>query len=126
MRHCCNFEAYDIWYLKNNKEYSNRVLFIGDCPICGKHLCVLYQKNNYTNSIITIKKVGECTKNFLSILIKDKIYSRNEVNKMNLTSKPFGWRYGINKEKKSKDGTITIEQYAVDFYGNAEMIKKIN
>ena len=31
----------------------------------------------------------------------------------------------LNKQKKSKDGSITIEQYAVDFYGNSEMIKKI-
>ena len=44
---------------------------------------------------------------------------------MKFVSKPFGWRYGVNKQKKSKDGSITIEQYAVDFYGNSEMIKKI-
>ena len=58
-------------------------------------------------------------------VIDEKLYSRNELNKMKFVSKPFGWRYGVNKQKKFKDGSITIEQYAVDFYGNSEMIKKI-
>ena len=125
MKHCCNFEANDIWYLKDTEEFSNRVLLIGNCPICGKHLCELYQKSNLTNSIVSQKRVGSSTKDFLSSLIDEKLYSRNELNKMKFVSKPFGWRYGVNKQKKSKDGSITIEQYAVDFYGNSEMIKKI-
>ncbi len=98
---------------------------IGNCPICGKHLCELYQKSNLTNSIVSQKRVGSSTKDFISSLIDEKLYSRNELNKMKFVSKPFGWRYGVNKQKKSKDGSITIEQYAVDFYGNSEMIKKI-
>ena len=125
MKHCCNFEAHDIWYLKDTEEFSNRVLLIWNCPICGKHLCELYQKSNLTNSIVSQKRVGSSTKDFISSLIDEKLYSRNELNKMKFVSKPFGWRYGVNKQKKSKDGSITIEQYAVDFYGNSEMIKKI-
>ena len=77
-----------------------------------------------TNSIITIKKIGEIVPEFLRELSKDVLYSRNEINKMKFNSKPFGWRYGINKEKTDKKGNKTIEQYAKDFYGNTELVKK--
>ena len=125
MRHCCEFNAFDIWYLKDNEEFSNRTLYFGNCPICGKHVSFLIQRKIKTNSFLTIKKVGDSAKSFVSSLAKEKTASRNEINKMKLNPKPYGWRYGVNKEKKSKDGKISIEQYAKDFNGNTEFIKKI-
>ena len=124
MRHCCEFDAFDIWYLKNTEEYTNRVLFIGVCPICKKNVTILVQKRSKTNSIITIKKVGETALKLVSELRKEKTLSRNSLNKMNLKPKPYGWKYGVNKEKKDKDGKAYINQYAVDFFGNKELIKK--
>ena len=124
MRHCCEFDAYDIWYLKDNDDYTNRVLFIGDCPICGKHVCILSQRNKKTNSLLTVKKIGESALKFSKNSYKEILYSRNKVNKMALNPKPYGWRYGVNKEKTDKNGNTTIEQYAVDFYGNSELVKK--
>ncbi len=124
MRHCCEFDAYDIWYLKDNENFTNRTLFIGDCPRCQKHVVVLMQKNAKTNTFMTIKKVGETALKFSHNLISDIIYSRNNVNMMKFKSKPYNWRYGVNKEKKDKDGNIILEQYAKDFYGNSELVKR--
>ena len=126
MRHCCEFDAFDIWYLKDCDDFTNRTLFIGECPICHKHVSLLYQKNINTNVILSIKKVGEASITFTKELIKHRLYSRNSINKMNLKPKPYGWRFGVNKEKFTKNGQSYVYQYAVDFYGNSEFIKKCN
>lgn len=125
MRHCCKFDAYDIWYLKDSDEFVNRTLFIGVCPICNKRVAELSQRNIKTNVYLTIKKVGESAGVFTASFLKDRAYSRNALNRMNAKSKPYGWRYGVNKEKKKKDGTLYVEQYSVDFYGNSELVKKL-
>ena len=126
MRHCCSFDAFDIWYLIDTPEFLNRTLFIGVCPICNKHVSVLYQKNIKTNSLAVIKKVGESSMDFSEKLISDILYSRNSINKMKFKPKPFGWKYGVNKQKINKDGSVVVEQYSVDFDGNSELIKKIH
>lgn len=124
MRHCCKFDAFDIWYLKDSNDYTNRTLFIGICPICNKQVIELIQKNIKTNSLMTIKKVGASAGKYTKEVQKDLIISRNNINKMKFKPKPYGWRYGINKEKKAKNGEITLEQYAADFFGNYELVKK--
>ena len=124
MRHCCEFDAFDIWYLNDDTEFSNKVVFIGICPICKKQVCVITKKNIKTNSIITIKKIGDIVPQFLKEISKDVAYSRNRINQMKYISRPFSWRYGVNKEKTDKNGNTYIEQYAKDFYGNSELVKK--
>ena len=124
MRHCCEFDAFDIWYLKDTEMFSDRTLFIGDCPICNKHLIELYQRNKKTNIFVKIKKVGESSIAFTHSLKHDLIFSRNAVNRMKFKPKPYSWVYGINKEKRGKNGTKVLEQYSADFYGNTELIKK--
>ncbi|MBO6272555.1 hypothetical protein J6O48_07220 [bacterium] len=126
MRHCCQFDAHDIWYLKDTDEFCNRTLFIGVCPVCNKNLVNLYQKNIKTDSVFYIKKVGDTAIDFVRNLSHECVYSRNSINKMNLKPKPYGWKYGINKQKKSKNGEVVIEQYSADFFGNKELIKKNN
>jgi len=125
MRHCCEFEAYDIWYLKDTDEFSNRVLYFGTCPICNKYVAKLVQRRIKTNIYLTIKKVGDSALAYMKTCCKEKIFSRNEVNKMKLKPKPYGWRYGVNKEITKKDGGKTLRQYAKDFLGNTELIKEI-
>jgi len=126
MRHCCEFDAFDIWYLNNTDDYTNRTLYIGVCPICNKNVAILVQKRSKTNGIVTVKKVGQTALVFVSELKKDKTFSRNSLNRMKLKPKPYGWKYGINKEKKDKDGNVSVNQYAVDFFGNSELVKKVN
>ena len=56
---------------------------------------------------------------------KDSIlYSSRECNYKRFKSKPFGWKYGVNKTVIVK-GKERIRQYAYDFYGNKEIIKEI-
>ena len=55
--------------------------------------------------------------------LKDQIkYSMRECNYQKFKSKPFGWKYGVNKSAKIK-GKEYVRQYAKDFYGNIELIK---
>ena len=50
------------------------------------------------------------------------VYSLSECNYRKFKSKPFGWKYGLNKQVKSAGRNI-VKQYACDFYGNKELIK---
>ena len=47
-----------------------------------------------------------------------------ECNYLRFKSKPFGWKYGVNKLTKA-NGKERVKQYAYDFYGNKELIKTI-
>jgi hypothetical protein len=47
-----------------------------------------------------------------------------ECNYRKFKSKPYGWKYGVNKTAKI-NGKERIKQYACDFYGNKEQIKLI-
>ena len=125
MKHCCEFDAFDVWYLKDNEDFCNRTLFIGNCPICKKHVAELEQKNSKTHTNVKIKKCGEAATKFIVSLLSDKVSSLRNINKMKFTSKPFGWRYGVNRQIVDKSGNKTVEQYAMDFFGNSELIKKI-
>ena len=57
--------------------------------------------------------------------LKDDIeYSMRGCNYSRFKSKPFGWKYGVNKDVKI-NGRKGIKQYAYDFYGNKELIKTL-
>ena len=45
-----------------------------------------------------------------------------ECNYQKFKSKPYGWKYGVNKSVKIK-GKEFVKQYSKDFYGNKELIK---
>ena len=45
-----------------------------------------------------------------------------QCNYLKIKSKPYGWKFGINKTVKIK-GKEYIKQFAKDFYGNKELIK---
>ena len=123
MQHCCKFRADDIYFLADTELYPMRKISIGFCPICGKPVAELFQirfddvveKSSYAG----IKADEIVAKNQDSIL-----YSARECNYRRFKSKPFGWKYGVNKATIVK-GKECIKQYAYDFYGNKEMIKQI-
>ena len=123
MFHCCKFKADDIYFLADTEIYPQRKLSVGFCPICGKPVAELFQirfDNTVEREVCSGIKANEVvTKNKESIL-----YSLRECNYRRFKSKPFGWRYGINKMVLSK-GQERIRQYAQDFYGNKELIKEI-
>jgi hypothetical protein len=123
MRHCCEFKPNDVYFLAENDLYSSRKLSIGFCPICKKPVAEL----------VEIRFDGKYHKLSLSGISADRLvlnsqdeilYSMKECNYQRLKSKPFGWKYGINKSVKV-NGKIRSRQYACDFYGNKEFIKAV-
>jgi len=120
MRHCGQFKADDIYCLKETELYSNRILSIGFCPICHKPVAELVEEL-FTGGINRVNAVGLNAHNLVQNLQKDILHSMLKKDFPKIKSKPFGWRYGINKETKKKK----IRQYACDFYGNKELIKEL-
>ena len=121
MRHCCQFKADEIYYLKENCMNVDRKLSIGFCPICSKPVAELIEKS-FTGRIERTRVSG-IQANELLIKLKSEIqYSMRECNYLKFKSKPYGWKYGINKSTK-KNGKERVCQYAKDFYGNKELIK---
>ena len=123
MQHCCKFKPAEIYFLADTTIFSYRKLSIGFCPICEKPVAELTQWR-FDGVFDSIKKAGIKAHN-LMMEIKDQIeYSAKECNYSKFKSKPFGWKYGINRSGKRKNREV-IEQYACDFYGNKELIKVI-
>ncbi len=120
MQHCCKFKPDDVYYLKDTNLYIYRTLSVGFCPICGKPVAELVQWR--FDGISEKESASGIKANDLMMRIKDDIlYSMSEVNYRKMKGKPFGWKYGVNKS--DKDG---IKQYAYDFYGNKELIKRVS
>ena len=123
MQHCCKFKADDIYFLAATELYPQRKLSVGFCPKCDKPVAELYQvrfdgtveKHKYSG----FKADEIVLKNQDSIL-----YSARECNYRRFKSKPFGWKYGVNRAVIIK-GKESIRQFAYDFYGNSELIKEI-
>lgn len=123
MQHCCKFKADDIYFLADTEIYPMRKISIGFCPICGKPVAELFQ----IRFDDAVEKTSYSGIEANEIVIKNQdsiLYSARECNYRRFKSKPFGWKYGVNKAAIVK-GKECIRQYAYDFYGNKEMIKQI-
>lgn len=123
MMHCARFKADDIYYLAENNIYTYRKLSVGFCPICEKPVAELieYRFDGAVNRVC----VSGIQANDLVFKHKDEIlYSMKDCNYSKFKSKPYGWKYGINKSVKI-NGTERIRQYACDFYGAKEIVKTL-
>ncbi len=108
----------EIVTLRDNDNYENRLIFKSFCSKCNEeHAMYLeirkedkkafFKKKNQDELILMIKKER---KNILSF------------DKYNACG---GWRYGINKEVRSKSGKILkIRQYSSDFKTGAKKLEK--
>ena len=123
MQHCCSFSPEDVYYLQDTSLFNSRRLLIGFCPICEKPVSELLQTTFYGENICE-SAVGINANTMLYEHKEEILYSMKECNYLRFKSKPFGWKYGINKNGKSK-GKDIVKQYACDFYGNKELIKTI-
>ena len=121
MRHCCKFKADDIYYLEETDLYNNRKLLIGFCPICKKPVAELIE-TSFIGKIEQKTFSGIKANKLMQKLSNQILYSMRECNYLRFKAKPYGWKYGVNKEVK-KNGKSFIKQYAKDFYGNKELIK---
>ncbi|MBO5737904.1 hypothetical protein J6R97_01035 [bacterium] len=121
MRHCCKFKPDEIYYLKETNLYVDRKLSIGFCPICEKPVAELVEIS-FTGEVKRVRVSGLKANDLLFMLKNQVLYSMRECNYLKFKSKPYGWRYGVNKSSKIK-GKEYVRQYAKDFYGNKELIK---
>ena len=124
MRHCCQFRPDDVYYLEENELYSSRKLSIGFCPICKKPVCELAEWRFDGNYKVT-KEVGIKANELAQKHRMQIVYSLREFNYAKFKSKPFGWKYGLNKSVKSGKKEV-VKQFACDFYGNKELVRKVN
>ena len=123
MRHCCEFRADDIYFLEETSLDISRKLSIGFCPICQKPVAELVEIS-FTGEIKRNRFSGVKAHEIVMKLKSQIVYSLKECNYRKLKSKPYGWRYGVNKSIKA-NGKESIRQYAYDFYGNKEIVKII-
>lgn len=121
MRHCCQFKPCDIYYLQENNLFSSRQLTIGFCPVCGKPVAELSEWR-FDGVLNRISCAGVEANDLMLKHSNEIVYSLSECNYRKFKSKPFGWKYGLNKQVKSAGRNI-VKQYACDFYGNKELIK---
>ena len=121
MRQCCQFKPDDIYYLRDNDLFSSRQLAIGFCPICKKPVAELTEWR-FDGILNKITSSGINANDLMLKHNSEIIYSQKECNYRRFKSKPFGWKYGLNKQAKS-GGKNIVKQYACDFYGNKELIK---
>ena len=124
MQHCCSFSPDDIYYLQDTYLYTSRRLAVGLCPVCSKPIAELIQEM-FNGDTIRQAAVGIKANNMLYEHKEEILYSMKECNYQKFKSKPFGWKYGINKNGKSKGQNI-VKQYACDFYGNKELVKTLS
>ena len=123
MRHCCKFKPDDIYYLRETNLYIYRMFTIGFCPICGKPVAEIYQVR-FDGVPERFSWAGVEANEAMGKYSDDILYSMKEVNYKRFKSKPFGWKYGVNRSSKNKrTGKETVKQYAYDFYGNKELVK---
>ena len=94
MRHCCQFNPDDVYYLRENNLFSSRKLSIGFCPICSKPVCELVEWR--FDGIMHKTSVSGIKANDLMIKHKDEIvYSLREYNYSKIKSKPYGWIFEL-------------------------------
>ena len=121
MRHCCKFKADEVYYLEETSVFVDRKISIGFCPICKKPVAELV-KTSFTGAIERTRFSGIKANDIVASLQNEIMYTMSQCNYLKFKSKPYGWKYGINKSVKIK-GKEYIKQYAKDFYGNKELIK---
>ena len=121
MHHCTNFRPDVVYCLEDTNLFTSGKLSAGFCPKCGKLVIELYDIR-FDGDIKKVMYAGSQAYKLFNKL-KTRILYTIEGNKRK--ERPYGWKYGINKEVK-RGGKTVVKQYACDFYGNKEVIKTIS
>lgn len=121
MQHCLKFKPSDIWFLFPSEEFSERRISIGFCPICGVPVAELWQFKK--SGVGRVERFTGVNANNICEKLKSQIeFKGSGAHMAKMRGKAYGWIYGVNKV--ADDGE-TIEQIAKDFYGNAEVVRKV-
>lgn len=122
--HCnIKFKPYVVWYLSDNKDFFNRKLKIGLCPVCHTPHIELEECRKADNKTFYDIARGNKANTIKARLKADRIYSSLDLQIGSTVL--FGFRYGMNKARfNSEKGKEEIEQFSCDFYGNKELVKR--
>lgn len=118
MYHCVKFNPDAVYHLKDTDLSEKRTLSVGFCPNCGKPVAELVEYS-FTGALNKTVAAGINAHNLVTDLKESILRTADSVCRTT-KYKPYGWKYGINK--CGKNGMVS--QYACDFYGNKELIKK--
>lgn len=124
MRHCNSvFQAEDIWFLLDSGKYANRKLYLAACPICGKKIALYAycdtEKEEYFEQYFYSGGEKRIREKFKKEIVSTLLGYRTKYKA------PFGFKYGKNVEIKRNGKVVGVKQYACDFYGNKELVKKV-
>ena len=108
----------EIVSLKDNELCENRLIFKAFCTKCKQEIAMYLEIRKEDKKAFFKKK----NKQELAELIKREKRNIVSFDKYNNCS---GWRYGINKEIRSKTGKVLkIRQYGVDYKTNKTELEK--
>lgn len=121
---CCanKIDSAQLWILADFKGFTKRKLLVGRCKVCGDDVALQIMTNvdngktyyNLYNGIEAVKIIYREKKKKLAVFPNIK------------TNCLYGWVYGVNVEIKNKNGCTTqIRQYAKNFDGIKQLVKKI-
>ncbi len=124
MRHCNSvFQADDIWFLLDSEKFTNRKLYLANCPICGKKIALYsycdLEHENYFEQYFYSGGARRIKEKYKKEVTSTLLGFRNKYRA------PSGFKYGKNVEIRKNGKVIGIKQYACDFYGNKQLVKKI-
>lgn len=113
-----------MWFLRSNKDFTNRKLEIGCCPECFNHVVRLTEKRLIDGKVFPTIYTRSKAEKVISACENEIEYTNLDI--LSKKGTPFGFRYGENIEKVNKKTgeRIKIEK-ACDFYGNKETIRVI-
>lgn len=119
----CNSKSavIEILELKDIKEFTNRILIIGKCPVCYTDIAALIEIRIADNKTFIDRFTGD---NALKVIKRERKRLKNKQD-FNLRNNLQGWIYGINKEHRNKFGEVTsIKQYSCDFKTGKKKLEK--
>lgn len=121
----CNMKisSKETLYLKDTRDFKDRVLKIYQCPVCLHPLAKLTCRRIEDNQKFECLYTREDAKEVIEELSKESI--RSSLDKIdNGYSKLYGFRYGVNTQKvNKKTGEVITYQEACDFNGNKELVR---
>ena len=116
-------EAKETLYLKDTRDFKDRVLKIYQCPVCLHPLAKLICKRIEDDQKFECLYTREDAKEVIEDLSKEVDRSQKDF-KNNVYSRLYGFRYGVNTQKiNKKTGEVITYQEACDFNGNKEIVR---
>ena len=122
---CCNKElkVFDVWFLKDIKDFTARKLFYGKCPKCHYPVIALYEKRISDGRVFINENIRG--KHAVNTLCREQKRIISKVPNIKIDGL-YGWIYGQNIQIKNKNGQVVkIRQYAADFGGGRQKVKEL-